>query len=277
MEYDCESSRNEFCNLGYWRTTSLAECRSQYPFIFTAARVLYTVNPKPQTQFWIDPISERLEKHLDGMNGRCWHQLFLKPVIVEGFPIERQSQLHGGIEIPLRLMAALLGTGQTDEFNGKTFLKGFSKMAVPVEKDGETVYWHMYSSADGERISYLHATVAHASDVSVADMEECRHVLGWTSNADFHAGKRIDHHISRVLPFHRPLANHKRCRLAICKLQHSKLLPRQSKPRLRLFWPFSLSGFSNQWRSLLCHLSQGCRSVACHRTHRACEEDEVDR
>jgi nucleoside phosphorylase len=138
--------------------------------------------------FQIDVSSERLQKNL-GANGPCWHQLFFMPAVVKGFPITRKSQPHGGIEIPLRIMAALLGTAQTDEFNNKMFLKGFSKMAVPVKKDGETVYWHMYSNADGERISFLHATAAHASDIDVTDMERCRHVLGWTSNAEFHAGK----------------------------------------------------------------------------------------
>lgn len=165
----------------------------------------------PEFFFFIRVMSEQPEKNVDGANGQCWHQLFHQPAIAEGFPITRKSQPRGGIEIPLRMMAALLGTGQMDEFNNKMFLKGFSKMAVPVKKDGETVYWHMYSSTDGERISFLHATVAHASDISVTVMEECRHVLGWTSNAEFHAGKGSGN-------IHNMSANCHRHRFAIRKL-----------------------------------------------------------
>lgn len=177
-----------------WLSAALNACRPTYQPLYCTPSIQLGAD-----KFRVDIMAERLEEHDKIVNGQCWHRLFLSPVIVKGFPIARKSQLGAGIEIPLRIMAALLGTGQTDEFNGKVFLKGFSKMAVPVKKDGETVYWHMYCRGEEDRISFLHATEAHASDISVTDMEECRHVLGWTSNADFYAGKIVDHFASRVL------------------------------------------------------------------------------
>jgi hypothetical protein len=121
-------------------------------------------------------------------NGRCWHHLFKNPVIVKGYPITPKARTDSGIEIPLNIMAAMIGSEKIDEYDGKCFIKGFSKMLVPVEKDDHSIYWHLYRTESHKRIPYWHPTTSHAAFIDNAQMERCRHILGWTLDAEFLAG-----------------------------------------------------------------------------------------
>jgi hypothetical protein len=121
-------------------------------------------------------------------NGRCWHQLFRNPIIVKEYPISPKARPGSGIEIPLNIMATLVGSGQIDEFDGKSFIKGFSKMLVPVEKDGNVIYWHLYRSENQDRIPFWNPTTSHAAYIDSLQMGSCRHIVGWTLDAEFHAG-----------------------------------------------------------------------------------------
>lgn len=121
-------------------------------------------------------------------NGRCWHHLFNNPVIIRGYPITPKVRSGSGIEIPLNIMAALVGSRKVDEFEGRNFIKGFSKMLVPAQKDGDIVYWHLYHSESGKRIPFWHPTTSHAAYINNLQLEGCRHILGWTLEAEFCAG-----------------------------------------------------------------------------------------
>ena len=48
----------------------------------------------------------------------------------------------------------MVGSEHIDEFDGKSLVKRFSKMLVPVEKDGDATYWHLYRSEDQGRILF---------------------------------------------------------------------------------------------------------------------------
>ena len=121
--------------------------------------------------------------------GECWHDLFKNPGVVAGFPIACKPELECGVEIPLNIMAALAGSQQVDEFNGKNFIKSYSKMLIPARKEGDIIYWHMYKSeGEDQRISFLHPTISHAAYIENSEMEKCRHVLGWSPKAEFYAG-----------------------------------------------------------------------------------------
>lgn len=144
-----------------------------------------------QISFEVEEVDDTSPSATSSSNGRCWHDLFKNPVIVTGYPIAPKARPESGIEIPLKVMAAMVGSEQIDEFDGKNFIKGFSRMLVPVEKDGDAIYWHLYRSEDQDRIPFWHPTTSHAAYIDSVQMERCRHILGWTLEAEFYAGMSL--------------------------------------------------------------------------------------
>jgi hypothetical protein len=137
----------------------------------------------------IDFIMQEKEEHLEPSNGQCWHNMFRNPVVVKGYPIRCRSEPDTGLEIPLNIMAGLARTRRVNTFNGKLFIKGFSTILVPTRHSGDLLIWHLLYNKDGNRISYLDNTVAHAEHVSVFDLEKARQVLGWCSEIKYYAGR----------------------------------------------------------------------------------------
>ncbi|KAI5461596.1 hypothetical protein BGZ63DRAFT_238538 [Mariannaea sp. PMI_226] len=131
---------------------------------------------------------EGVQPASDISNGQCWHDMFMNPVIVKGYPIPARIEFNSGLEIPLNIMAELAGTHQVDRFNEKIFIKGFSTLLVPTKQKGDILFWHLIYNKDGSRISYLDNTVAHAKEINNLDLGKLRHVLGWCAEAKFLAG-----------------------------------------------------------------------------------------
>lgn len=143
-----------------------------------------------RSSFQISFKMEEIESHQRIVNGRCWHGLFKNPTVVKGYPITDKDESKTGIEIPLRIMAGLVGSQQIDTFNDRNFIKGFSKMLVPVKRVAETVYWHLCcSQSDETRISYAHRTTPQIERIDNSRLQESRHILGWSLEAEFFAGK----------------------------------------------------------------------------------------
>jgi hypothetical protein len=86
-------------------------------------------------------------------------------------------------------MAALVGTTRLDCSDDRTFIKGFSAMLVPTWRERDVVYWHVYCTNDDDRISYTHYVPRHAGQKSSFQMESSRHILGWSIEAEFYAGR----------------------------------------------------------------------------------------
>jgi hypothetical protein len=126
-------------------------------------------------------------------NGACWHDLLPNPRIIRGFPILRRNELDTGAEMSLNIMAGLMGSELVDMFNGKLFIKGFSAMLIPTRTDGKFIYWHMIQKSDGSRISYLDSNIGHIENLTYADLDKSRHVVGWCSEANFYAGMISQH------------------------------------------------------------------------------------
>jgi hypothetical protein len=123
-------------------------------------------------------------------NGECWHGLFGRPVVVEGFPIPRRSEGESpGLEIPLNIMAGLTQARRVGSFGGKTLLKGFATMLLPMKLTKDIVTWHLVQSRNGERISYLEADNFQTADIQMPEMEKSRHILGWCPEMKLYAGK----------------------------------------------------------------------------------------
>ncbi|KAF4988794.1 hypothetical protein FDECE_14918 [Fusarium decemcellulare] len=121
-------------------------------------------------------------------NGQCWLAMFGQVVIAQGFPIPRRPQAGTGLEIPLDMMAALVGTQHINVFNAKVFIKGFSAMLVPTKMVDDVVIWHLlYTPKWNDRISYLDCSVEHLG-CTVEELKPARHVIGWCPEAVCTAG-----------------------------------------------------------------------------------------
>ncbi|KAH7163454.1 hypothetical protein B0J13DRAFT_37350 [Dactylonectria estremocensis] len=150
-------------------------------------------------KFYFEPCQDQP----GAINGQCWHDMFHRPVIVQGFPILRRSELNTGLEMPIDLMTSLTRTRYVDEFSSRMYIKGFSTMLIPTKQFEDTVYWHLLFNRNPEqRIPYLECGIEHAV-VQKTDLEVSRHILGWCSDAVNAAGGLLENYnISRSqLPF----------------------------------------------------------------------------
>ncbi|CAG9982607.1 unnamed protein product [Clonostachys byssicola] len=121
-------------------------------------------------------------------DGQCWHNMFLNPVVVKGYPVRRKAEKNSGVEMTLDIMAGLARTNVVDEFKGTTFIKGFSTLLVPTQKVKETILWHLVYNEDGTRISFNDHNLPHVERVSSLELTHSRHVVGWCSEARFFPG-----------------------------------------------------------------------------------------
>jgi hypothetical protein len=144
---------------------------------------------RPNVTFDINILSEEVTKPVKPEDGQCWHNMFLNPVVVKGFPIRRKSEKNSGVEMTLDIMAGLARTNMLDEFKGMTFIKGFSTLLVPTQKVKETILWHLLYNEDGTRISFNDHNLPHIERVSSLELTNSRHVVGWCSEARFFPGK----------------------------------------------------------------------------------------
>lgn len=133
--------------------------------------------------------ADEIQQQSSKLNGVCWYNLFKNPMVVKGFPIPARVEKGTGAEMPIKMMASLARTQRVDCFKGMTFIKGFSILLVPTKRSGDMIFWHLVYNKDGHRISYLHNSMTSLAYAKNLDLEQCRHVLGWCSDADFYAGR----------------------------------------------------------------------------------------
>jgi hypothetical protein len=118
----------------------------------------------------------------DATPGSCWHYLFKHCLMVRGFPIRKRPKLSLGLEIPLNLVAELIDTKYLQEFDGHTFLKGYSAMLAPAERLDSLFVWHLCRSSTKDPISYLDHGMSHLYKIGPDDLVKCRHIVGWCYN-----------------------------------------------------------------------------------------------
>ncbi|KAK0646785.1 hypothetical protein B0T16DRAFT_493694 [Cercophora newfieldiana] len=120
--------------------------------------------------------------------GQCWHNMFRRPVLVQGYPTRRKCQTSLGLEIPLNMMAGLVREDQAAEFDRSIFIKGFSAMLVSMKQMHDVILWHYLYNPEGERISYLDYEGNTESQVDIQMLGRARHVVGWCSDTKYYAG-----------------------------------------------------------------------------------------
>jgi hypothetical protein len=111
------------------------------------------------------------------------------PVMVSGYPILAKHERGIGLEMPLNMIARLGGSERANEFDGKIFLKGFSTMLIATKIAGDLLIWHYFYNRDGERISYLDHTLQSIDNISMLELHKSRHIVGWSSECMYYAGK----------------------------------------------------------------------------------------
>ncbi|CAG8962109.1 hypothetical protein HYFRA_00005152 [Hymenoscyphus fraxineus] len=105
-----------------------------------------------------------------------------------GYPTLVKHERGLGLEMPLNMIAELAGSERVNEFDGKIFMKGFSTMLVAAKIAKDLLVWHYLYNPDGERISYLDHAVDTHPDISLVNVSNYRHVVGWSEKCEYMAG-----------------------------------------------------------------------------------------
>jgi hypothetical protein len=121
-------------------------------------------------------------------SGLCWHAMFTSPILVGGFPISSKPEPHLGLEMSLELLAGMVGAPQVMGIQRKVFLKGFATMLVGVKRLDDLLIWHFLFNKEGEKISYLDGALESACDMNLDQLDNVRHVVGWSSDSSYYAG-----------------------------------------------------------------------------------------
>lgn len=101
----------------------------------------------------------------------------------------RRIPLYRGLEIPLNMMTALVGTARAHVFNDVTILKGFSSMLIPSGQSEDIIVWHVLFNGNGSRISYTEYDFAPLRNTSFPHLQTSRHIVGWCSQVECYAGR----------------------------------------------------------------------------------------
>ncbi len=125
----------------------------------------------------------------------CWLPLFSGACIAYGFPVpQRQDEV--GLEIPLHILAALVGAGHAVEYDGGVVIKGFSNMIIPMKKTSDTIQWHLITAAtEAQRLSYREGLGrcgqrAMLNQVDLDSLRNTRAILGWCTAAESALGSQ---------------------------------------------------------------------------------------
>ncbi|PVI02799.1 hypothetical protein DM02DRAFT_612609 [Periconia macrospinosa] len=127
------------------------------------------------------------------LNGRCWHNLFYNPVLVEGYPLLSRSEASMGIEMSLDLAAVLMGVERIYQYDGVIVLKSFCAMLVATKKVTDIVVWHLLLNKTGKHMSFADVSQCGLIDSSLsrnglAAFQPLRNVIGWCSTVSAFTG-----------------------------------------------------------------------------------------
>lgn len=92
------------------------------------------------------------------------------------------------MEIPIKIMAHLIGAQYLHDFSGDTFIKGFSAMFIPTRHCQDILIWHLVYNETGEHLSYLDHRLEKILKITDHDLANLRHVVGWCPEVKIHTG-----------------------------------------------------------------------------------------
>lgn len=152
-----------------------------------AFRVAYTANSLPEGVWHAE--------------GDCWMELFSSFPVVTGYPIPSRNPRRPGLEIPLDIMAPLIGADRITPFGNDLIIKGYSELFYATEYNNDCVMWHLIcnkSDTEGEssRISFADRRIPQSTGQILSllrpvDALCMRHIVGWTSTVRSNAGQLV--------------------------------------------------------------------------------------
>ncbi|KUJ07843.1 uncharacterized protein LY89DRAFT_765910 [Mollisia scopiformis] len=141
-------------------------------------------SPDGEDQFFMDFVQTPTPE----AETTCWLPLFKNAVIATGFPTAARTNHEIGVEIPLEMMAVLIGAERAVEHDGGILIKGFSSVLVPVARKNDSVQWHLLENSDGTRLKYSDIRERCQDRLSIDELSqeslrEMRVFLGWLRHA----------------------------------------------------------------------------------------------
>ncbi|TGJ77569.1 hypothetical protein E0Z10_g10702 [Xylaria hypoxylon] len=155
-------------------------------FVITAVGTGDSIAEVGQQSAWLGA-ALRSSNFEDGV-ASCTPTVFSEPIMVSGYPILTRQERGLGLEMPLQMMGALVGSKRVETFEGNLFIKGFSTMLVPAKLTEDIIVWHYHFNAERKKISYFDHTLATVDSLTLVDLENTRHVVGWCLKSTHHAG-----------------------------------------------------------------------------------------
>lgn len=159
-----------------------------------AFRVEYTATPLPEGQ--------------QSAGGGCWMELFRSCPVVMGYPIPSREPRRPGLELPLDIMASLIGADRVTPFGHDLIMKGYSDLLFATECHEGFIMWHLIcnereSGSWTSRISFADTRIPRPADhelshVRPGDVFDHRHIVGWTSTVRLNAGQSVAR-IARII------------------------------------------------------------------------------
>lgn len=119
--------------------------------------------------------------------------MFRNPVVVTGYPILRRPTGNPGLEVPLNVMAGLIGGQRINELMGNCYIKGLRSMLVTSGNTTGIFNWHHLVNSNERRISYLYGRRHQAKSVlaSSSSLAAARHIVGWCPNVSHQVGESV--------------------------------------------------------------------------------------
>lgn len=130
-------------------------------------------------------------------NGSCWVGLFGNPVLVYGYPtLKRAPELQGkGLDIPINLVAQLMGTRCFWRLGNVTMLKEYSSLLVATEVLPTAILWHLEFKKDRSKIG-LNSISQNLIDNPTlffppSYLWNAQTIIGWSKNVTDNTGTII--------------------------------------------------------------------------------------
>jgi hypothetical protein len=172
----------EVTQLLAWMTAAIRLLPDERPNVIRKCSVSVVQNP---TELVLRPKFSEVD--VVSGPGLCWLSMMSRPVMATGFPIpDRGAEL--GLEIPLQIASALIGSSHAAEYSGGVVVKGFSAMMVPEWGADHRIQWHLVSSKDQDTpLSYdegarLCPQRLTSSEADMASLLAARAFVGWHRN-----------------------------------------------------------------------------------------------
>nr|POE67120.1 putative oxidoreductase [Quercus suber] len=121
----------------------------------------------------------------------CWHKMFPRCTVTDGYPIDPRLHDEPGLQITGAAMALFGKVDVVTVFHGQLMMKGSCTMFVPVQRIGRSIVWHFLHNADGDSMAQAEALTVRGriKSIDFAMISESVHFVGWTPSARILAGK----------------------------------------------------------------------------------------